>query len=325
MFRYSLVLLMGLCTTAPAAASWADALFDEVSKDFGSVPRGPALTHPFRLVNKTKSPVTIHSLRTSCGCVSASALKHNLQPGEETSVIVTMDTRRFTGIKTVTVYVQFSQPTWAEVRLWVQANSREDITVSPDTLAFGHVKRGSRPTAVATVTFLGDGAARIVDVTSDSRYIQTKLQELQRHEAEVSYQLTVLLHADAPAGKWYADIWLQTNNPAVPRIRVPLTVEIDSPLSVSPATVSLGQIRLGTTAERKVIVRGTQPFRITAVEGTDKQLTVRDSTADRKPVHVLTITFRPDRPGNLDRTLRVRTDLEDEGQVEFQARAQVVP
>ena len=63
MFRYSLVVLLGLCATAPVSASWADSLFDELSRDFGSVPRGPTLTHPFRLVNKTGGHVHIASVR----------------------------------------------------------------------------------------------------------------------------------------------------------------------------------------------------------------------------------------------------------------------
>src|SRR5690349_16734060 len=46
MFRYSLVLVAGFWVAGSAgAATWADGLFDELSKDFGSVPRGPTLTH----------------------------------------------------------------------------------------------------------------------------------------------------------------------------------------------------------------------------------------------------------------------------------------
>src|SRR5947208_1655415 len=84
MVRYSLLLTVGLVMSGPAmAATWAEATFDDLSKDFGSVPRGPTLSHPFRLVNNTKGTVAIASVRVSCGCVSASALKSTLQPGEE--------------------------------------------------------------------------------------------------------------------------------------------------------------------------------------------------------------------------------------------------
>lgn len=44
-----------------ASSSWADGLFDELSKDFGIVSRGVTLVHKFRLkmilVNRLVSPV----------------------------------------------------------------------------------------------------------------------------------------------------------------------------------------------------------------------------------------------------------------------------
>ena len=41
-------------------------------------PRGPTLNHPFRITNQTGQPVHIASVRVSCGCVSANALKDDL-------------------------------------------------------------------------------------------------------------------------------------------------------------------------------------------------------------------------------------------------------
>ena len=82
---------MGFALAGSAgAASWADSMFTELSKDFGSVPRGPTLTHPFRLVNNTGRAVRIVGVRVSCGCVSARALQQTLAPGQETAVLATM-------------------------------------------------------------------------------------------------------------------------------------------------------------------------------------------------------------------------------------------
>jgi hypothetical protein len=326
MMRFSLALLVGLASVGAAgAASWADAMFEELSRDFGSVPSGPTLTHHFRLTNKTAAPVRLGSIRVSCGCVAATALHSDLAPGQTTSILVQMDTRRFHGIKNVTIYVQFERPQWEEVRLWVQANSRDDFTVTPDTLAFGQVKRATTPAASVIVSFLGNGQWQITGVHSDSNYVQPLLTELRREPAEVAYQLTARLRADAPVGKWYTDLWLQTNNPVTPRVRVPLTVEIESALSVSPGSVALGQVKVGAEAERKVIVRGVKPFRITGFKGTDAELTAQDSTADSKAVHVVTVKLKPAKAGELKRALRVLTDLPEEGSIEFQTQAQVVP
>ena len=110
----------------------------------------------------------------------------------------------------------------------------------------------------------------------------------------------------------------------MPRIRIPLTVEVEAPLSVTPVTVGLGEVKAGQIAERKMIVRGDKAFRILGVQGTDKELTVRDSNPESKTTHVLTVTLHPDQPGELQRTLRVLTDMAGEETIEFHAVAQVI-
>src|SRR5262249_50291599 len=135
MLRYSLILLAGLGFVAPAgAATWADTLFEEFNKGFGSTPNGTGLGHHFRVGNKTRGPVNISNLRVSCGCVTVTAHKATLAPGEETAIHAKMNTAVFTGPRTVTIFVQFDRPALEEVRLWVRANSRHDFSVSPDTL-----------------------------------------------------------------------------------------------------------------------------------------------------------------------------------------------
>jgi hypothetical protein len=224
----------------------------------------------------------------------------------------------------VTIFVQFDQPRWEEVRLWVQANSRDDVTVIPESLGFGTVKRGSAPAAAVNITFLGDGNWQILGVKSDSNYVRPSVKQTRRDAGEVSYQLTASLSPDTPAGKWYTDVWLQTNNSTTPRVRVPLTVEVAAPLSISPMTVVLGEVKAGKQVERRLIVRGSTPFRITGIKGTDKLLSVREAEADSKPVHVLTVTLRPNKPGEMNRSLRILTDLPNESDIEFNARAKVV-
>jgi hypothetical protein len=325
MSRYCFVLLAGLAAAAPVgAATWADSMFDELSKDFGSVARGPVQVHAFHVVNNTQQVVNISSVRVSCGCTSAAALKATLNPGEETSVVARMDTSRFIGVKSVTIFVQFDRPTFEEVRLWVQANARNDFSVSPDGLSFGEVKRSATPTVSSTITFYGT-QAQITEVKSESNYVQPSVKETKTADGQTAYQLSAKLRGDVPAGRWYTDVWLKTNNPEIPRIRVPVTVEVQSALSVSPDTVALGQVAVNGESERRVIVRGAKEFKITGIKGGDDQLTVLDSTEESKPVHVLTVKLKPAKAGDLSRSLRVETDLPEDGVIEFQVSAQVTP
>ena len=325
MFRYQLVVLLGLCTAVPAASSsWAEAMFPQLTQDFGSVARGPTLTHAFHLVNRSASPVHIAGVRVSCGCVSAAALENDVAPGKDSAIQAQMDTSRFAGPKTVTIFVTFDRPQYDEVRLSVTANSRDDIMVSPPALAFGRTPHGATPAATVSVTLRGHGDWQILNTKCDSNYVIAKVKDQASGVGEMTYEVTARLRSDTPVGKWYTDVWLTTSDTSVPLMRVPLTVEIEPSLSVSPHLAELGQVHIGDEVERKVIIRGAKPFRITDVKGTDSQLSVRDMTADSKPVHILSIKLKPAKAGGLNQTVRVFTDLKDENEVVFRATAEIV-
>jgi hypothetical protein len=323
-FACALLILAWAAGAAPAA-TWADSLFEELSKDFGSVPRGPVLTHQFKVTNNTGKQLAISNVRVSCGCVSAQAIRNVLQPGEETSIQARMDTTRFSGVKNVTIYVQFSQPSYEEVRLWVQANGRDDFAVQPDSMAFGAVKRGSAPMQSVNVVFYGDGASQITDVRTESNYIQPTIKQIRRTQTDVVYQLSASVRGDAPVGKWYSDLWLTTNNASMPRIRVPLTIEIESALSVSPDNLVIGPLKVNQEGERRVMVKGVKPFKIEKIEGADAVLTVRDSATDERAIHVLTVRVKPTQAGDVQRKIRIVTNLDKEREIEFHVNAKVTP
>ncbi len=326
MLRYSFVVLAGFLSAGSVfAGSWADGLFEESSKDFGSVPRGPVLKHSFRINNTSGKVVTVSGVRVSCNlCTSAVVNKGQLQPGEETAVVVSMDSSKFIGSKTVYVYVTFSQPDFQEVRLWVQANSRDDVTVSPDNLAFGQIKRGASPTLTTTVTLYGASGSQITEVEPDSTFVQAKVEKIEGASG-VAYKLSASLRADVPVGKWFTDVWVKTNNPSMPRVRVPLTVEVESALSVSPPSVALGQVKMGETVEKTVMIRGVKPFKIKEIKGADANLEVTEGKDEAKLVHVLTVKLKGNKAGELNKTLKVITDLKEDGEVEFSARGQIEP
>jgi len=252
MLHYQGIVMLALCATAPAsAATWADALFQEHDKDFAVVPRGPTLVHHFRLTNTTSQPIHISDVRVSCGCVSARALENNVAPGQSTAILAEMDSRRFVGPKKVFIFVQLDRPQWEEVRLSVQANSREDLLVGPESFAFVRIKRGSTPSNSVTVSFLGKSSWKISNVDGATGYVQTSLKELQRDAGEVKYQVTATIRGDAPAGNWFSEVWVKTDNPSVPRIRIPVTVEVEPAPAANSKTASYGALPAGQNQFRR--------------------------------------------------------------------------
>src|SRR3982751_3929866 len=95
---WALGALMVLGTPA-RGAGWAEGLFAESGHDFGPVPRGAKVRHPFVLTNRLAEPITILDVRASCGCTTGKASAATIAPGQQSVIEAEMDTRNFVGKK----------------------------------------------------------------------------------------------------------------------------------------------------------------------------------------------------------------------------------
>jgi len=311
MIRHSAALLLLLGSASLSLAGF-DTYFENKLHDFGATPRGPQLVHYFRFTNSGKEPLVITNVRVSCGCVTASAPVTTIKPGESSYITAQMDSRRFTGPKSVTVYVQFSQPRFEEVSLLVTANGREDFSMSPDSLALGNIKKGADAKATMKVTLLSDPAWEIKEAKCDSNYVQVAAKLLKRERNEVTYEITATVRPDLPVGKWFTDVHLVTTNAALLKVRVPLTVDVNPAVSVTPLAVSLGDIRMGESSEQRLLVKGDKPFKIKNINGADDTITVTGAGTEAKIVHILNVVVKPTKVGAISKDLALVTDEGDE-------------
>ena len=228
MLRTTMVGMVLVIAGSSAQAGPGD-LFEEKVKDFGPAPRGAVLVHYFRFTNTTNQPLTLGQPRVSCGCTSASLSKNQIAPGETGVVIAQMDTRRIPTpnvTKAVTVYVPFHGSVQEEVSLRVQTVCRDDLFISPNTLAFGSVKKGEGGKVSTQVTFASDPSWEITESTCTGGYVSVDHKLVSRSGNSATYQITATLDPDCPAGNWTADVYLKTNNEAISQLRIPVTLEV---------------------------------------------------------------------------------------------------
>ncbi|MFL5339535.1 MAG: DUF1573 domain-containing protein [Gemmataceae bacterium] len=314
MYKSLYALILGVSVVAPAgAADGLAALFDRQSHDFGSVPVGPLLQTTFEFKNTTQQNLHIANLRVSCGCVTPSNDGRVVAPGQTGVVHANMDSRRFVGSKSVTIFVLFDQPRTEEVRLVVNAFGRNDITLSPESVAFGQVRKGAGATSTLNLTFLN--GTRVTEAACDSGYVQLAMKELPRNGGGTSYELKATLRQDIPVGKWFTDVWVKTDGGS-DRIRIPVTVDVEPTLLVTPGNIQFEPTHVGAPEKKQVFVRGAQPFRILEVKGGDGVFTAAATNDEARPVHILTVQFTPGKEGDFAKTLRIVTDLKDDGQVD---------
>jgi hypothetical protein len=322
MSRYCLSGLLVLGLSAPLwAADGLAALFDKQVHDFGDVPIGPTLYHTFTIKNTTNQTLQIGGLRVSCGCVTPSTQTYVIPPGKTGTVNAAMDTRRFIGAKQVTIFVLFTQPRVEEVSLVVRAFGRTDISMNPDRLEFGKIKRGS-PVTVSTTLSFGAGL-QVTEATCESGYVQLSISAPKQTGFGLSYELKASLRSDIPVGNWYTDVWVKTNSGS--RLRIPLTVEIEPTLTITPGTVAFENTKVGQPVKKSIVVKGAQPFKILSVKGVDGIIQATATSQEAKATHLITVTFIPDKAGEFDKSLEIITDLKDEGKVALPVKAHVDP
>lgn len=323
-----LLAVAGMLTTALSASAGSPSdLFSEKVMDFGTTPKGTVLVHYFRFTNTTNQTMTLGSPRVSCGCTSAGLSKNTLAPGESAAVIAYMDTRRIptpNTTKSVLIYVPFLAPAQEEVVLRVQTVARDDLMMSPDTLAIGTVTKGQIGKANTKVTFMSDPNWKITEATSTGAYIKADLKEESRSGSLVTYEVTAILDKDCPAGNWTSDINLKTSNPSVGKLRIPVTVNIITPVAANPESVAFGNLAVGTSTEKKLTLQSGTPFKILDVKGVDEQLKVVIEKTDASSVHTIILAANMKAVGGFNRSVEIITDNKEQPKIIIPVTAKVI-
>jgi uncharacterized protein DUF1573 len=321
MFMRTLVLaglaLVALAGSAAAqTTAWANKLFGgDNSHDFGTVARGAQLKYAFKMTNIYKVPLEITQTRVSCGCVTVTPSAKVLQPGETAQLNVNMDGTRFSGQKSVDIYVTVGPEFVSTAVVQVRANARQDVVFNPGEIDFGVIGKGQTPTRHIDVEHAGSGGWRVSEIIkSGAAPFDLKVEQLPQKVSgfvTVGYRIFATIKPGAPPGSFKQEVLLKTNDAASPMISFYVVGTIKTSLSIAPNPVNLGSLKVGETQSTKVVVSGSRPFRIVAIEGLDDALTM--PLPDRQTTtHILDLRVQPRAAGDLRKQITIRTDLDNE-------------
>jgi hypothetical protein len=310
--------VIALGASVAPAQGWAEKMFkDGLTHDFGSVPRGAQLLHRFAITNIYAVRMDITSIVPGCGCVTATASKRVLEPRETAYIDINMDARRFTGQKSVAIRVTVGPEYTSSADLRVSAVSRVDIVFNPGEVNLGTVAPGLSRTQDVSVEYAGAINWTVSEAkVAKELPLEASLKELYRRPArggfEVGYKLSVTLKADAPSGDLKQYVYLKTNDPAGPLVPVLVEAKVQSTVTVSPEKLTLDGVKTGDALTRRVVVRGSKPFRILEVTGLGDGVAL-GAEPSATPAEVQTVTFKCqfEKPGDIHRELKIKTDLQD--------------
>jgi hypothetical protein len=317
-------LLALLMAAQVSAQEWADKLFSTKIHNFGVVARNAKTEFTFEMENPFAADVHIAGVRTSCGCTTPRILKADLTTYEKSGILAVFNTDSFLGHRGATITVIIDKPRFAEVQLRVDGEIRGDVTLQPGELAFGKTDVGAVAERKLLVQYNGsNGNWRIEQVQCANPHLLCRLQLVKLSDGRNVYELAASLSADTPAGYLTDQLVLVTNDPSAPRLPVSISGRVTPPLTLSPASLFLGVVRPAQEVQRKLVVIGSEPFRVLDIECEANIRFEASETAQK--VHVIPLTFTAgDAPGKLVATIKVRTDLQGGTDVECTASAAIV-
>lgn len=314
---YLAIVALAIAAAPASAEGWAEKMFkDGLTHDFGVVPRGAQLVHRFTITNIYAVRMEITSIKSGCGCVTASMTKRVLESKESAILEVRMDGKRFFGPKTVGVSVTVGPEFISTAEIKVIANGRTDVVFNPGQVDFGAVARGQTTVKQIEVEYAGALDWRVDQVLAKDVPYTAKIEEYYRRKTrtgfQVGYRLSVSLKGDAPVGTHRHNMYLKTNDPTNSLVPVLIESSVQSLVQVAPSQLDLGAIRTDTQLIRRVVVRGNKPFTIKSVGGTGSgvelggEITAREATA-----HFLTFKCQATKEGAFHHEIKILTSLQE--------------
>lgn len=298
-------------------------MFEARSHDFGVVARGAEAEFRFVFTNLYVEDLHVGGVRSSCGCATPSVAKRTLKTFETGEVVAVVNTREFQGPRTATLTVVFDQPYYAEVQLQIAVNIRGDVVLDPGSVDFGTLEQGISAERRIAVKHAGRPDWRIADVKSTAAYLEAQLRQTARSGGQVEYELQVALRANAPAGYLQDQLVLLTNDPRAPEIPVCVHGRVMADVTVTPASLFMGQVEPGTQVTRQVIIRARKAFRILEATCHDTRFRVNAPEGSRS-LHRLAVTFTADaQPSSVASKIKIQTDLGADAVPEIVATAEI--
>lgn len=275
------------------AQEWARKLFKETHHDFGTVSRNAKAEHSFVLENCFEEDIHIASVRSSCGCTSPVATKTTLKSWEKGEILAKFNTRTFTGTKSAVITVVIDKPYYAEIQLTVGGTIRTDVSVEPGEITFGEIEVGQSKTIDLRLSFQGRKGLEIADVRGNAQAFEVRLDPPMYQPDGVTYRMHVKLKESLGPAKITDEVVVVTNDPNERNreFAIPVSARVRPPITVTPETIALGDVRSGETRQQRFIVKAKKPFAIDLIACEDQRFEFQPPTGE-KTVHVIPFTFR---------------------------------
>jgi hypothetical protein len=200
--RFSLLLSLFLALPAFAQLKW-----NTTEQSLKAKPGDHEIVATYRFTNTGTTPITIDTVKTSCGCTTAALAKYDYAPGESGQIVARMDISNRSGHQEKSILVTTKEKPKSPIVLRLVADIPEPVVMSPTFVMWALGEPATPKTIDIKVT---EGfPVKLLKVDSDNPDIKVEVSEVHPGvEMEVKVtpknttrpeSATLLVRTDYPA------------------------------------------------------------------------------------------------------------------------------
>ena len=214
-------------------------LLEPPAIDLGEVEEGQIITGSALVRNESNHSVTIGSVRTSCGCTTATDLQ-TLAPGQSQRVFVTFDTTGRQGKTESCVWLTgpgFENP---PIELKIVSNVVKQFTIEPRSVDFGTVTLGASRTAKVSIRRADGRPFRISGSQGDAASLGS-ISTISPIQTDITVKLPPRMIANVS----HRDVLTVLTDQSIRQLNIPITYDVAPLFTVVPPNANLGVRRIG--------------------------------------------------------------------------------
>lgn len=255
----------------PASAEYPKFEVDSATYNFGSMQRGTARKHAFKVTNVGEKPLAIAVLNTTCKCTVGEAEDRQIAVGETTEVTLSWVAKTVAGPFRQTATLETNDPRASRVELTVEGQVTELSGLEPKEWFFSGLRQGEKRTESVYVMAYEQEDMQVESAEmehEDARdeyevsYTKVDESELPDAKATAGYRVDLTPKDNLALGPIQDWVLLETNIEGAEEIRIPVfgsvigDIEIHGPSQWNSVTgnVHFGEVQSAEGGEVKLFL-----------------------------------------------------------------------
>ncbi len=225
--------------------------FENPNFNFGKVFKGQNIENIYKFENRGNDVLKINKVKTSCGCTAAILTNKIVPPGKTGEIKATFKTGSYRGNVTKSITVISNDPNSPKYKLTLTGEIKEDIITTPKNINFGSIYIGGKIDKTVKVKSITESNLNIKKIRSSKPFVNVSIAEKDKE----GYTIKVALNDNHKIGRFSGGIYLETNSPRQPKVKIPFFGEIIGDITTYPKKIHYGSLTSGKEITQKLFVK----------------------------------------------------------------------